>query len=169
MEESSKTNVENPKGSGRVLDGRVTGRLAAAGIIISHTLQHLYIQGFYVIIPVIYTSLGLTPVAAGFIGTIRQVSSGVVAIIGGFALDKFQHRRILVLFLSLLLMGLGYLLVGLSPTYLSIYLSIDSVVHRSCRRSRLYMASCGIKPTLSAVSGTPWLYAGATPLQRQHR
>ncbi|MFC1958717.1 MFS transporter [Chloroflexota bacterium] len=124
VEESSGTNVENSNRTGAALAGRVTGHLAAIGIITSHTLQHLYGQGFYVILPMIYTSLGLTPVAAGFIGTIRQVISGVVSMIGGFVLDKFQHRRILVLFLSLLLMGLGYLLVGLSPTYPLILLSI---------------------------------------------
>ncbi|MFC1976750.1 MFS transporter [Chloroflexota bacterium] len=124
MEESNRTNVENPKGSRTALVGRVRDRLAAVGIITSHTLQHLYGQGFYVILPVIYTSLGLTPVAAGFIGTIRQVSSGVFSMVGGFVLDKFQHRRILVLYLSLLLMGLGYLLVGLSPNYLLILVSI---------------------------------------------
>ncbi len=102
----------------------MSGRLTAAGIIISHTLQHLYGQGFYVILPIIYTSLGLTPVAAGLIGTMRQVISGLVSMVGGFALDKFPQRRILVLFLSLLLMGLGYLLVGLSPNYTFILLSI---------------------------------------------
>ncbi len=102
----------------------ISGRLTAAGIIISHSLQHFYGQGFYVILPVIYTSLGLTPVAAGLIGTMRQVISGFVSMVGGFALDKFPQRRILVLFLSLLLMGLGYLLVGLSPNYTFILLSI---------------------------------------------
>ncbi|MBA7663086.1 Multidrug resistance protein MdtG [subsurface metagenome] len=54
----------------------------------------------------------------------RQVISGLVSMVGGFALDKFPQRRILVLFLSLLLMGLGYLLVGLSPNYTFILLSI---------------------------------------------
>lgn len=106
------------------LSGRVNSHLASVGIIASHTLQHLYGQGFYVILPVIYTSLGLTPVATGFIGTIRQVSSGVASMVGGFVLDKFQHRRILVLYLSLLLMGLGYLLVGVSPNYPLILISI---------------------------------------------
>ncbi|MFC1991634.1 MFS transporter [Chloroflexota bacterium] len=102
----------------------VSGRLASTGIIISHTLQHLYGQGFYVILPVIYTSQGLTPVATGFIGTIRQVISGTFSLAGGFILDKFQSKRVLVLFLSLTFMGLGYLLVGVSPSYTLILFSI---------------------------------------------
>ncbi|MFC2020770.1 MFS transporter [Chloroflexota bacterium] len=124
MEESSRTNVTNPGGSGTAPVGMVRGRLAAVGIIISHTLQHLYGHGFYVILPLIYTSMGLTPVATGFIGTIRQVNSGFFSMVGGFVLDKFQSRRVLVLYLSLLFMGLGYLLVGLSPSYLLILVSI---------------------------------------------
>ncbi|MFC1958775.1 MFS transporter [Chloroflexota bacterium] len=123
-EQSNRIDVRTDNQRGSTLDGRVSGTLAASGIIISHTLQHLYGQGFYVILPVIYTSLGLTPVAAGFIGTIRQVIGGVVSTIGGFILDKFQHQRVLVLFISLLLMGLGYLLIGLSPNYPLILLSI---------------------------------------------
>ena len=124
LEEANGTNSENSDRSETALSERVNGHLASVGIIISHTLQHLYGQGFYVILPMIYTSLGLTPIATGFIGTIRQVSSGVASMVGGFVLDKFQHRRILVLYLSLLLMGLGYLLVGVSPNYPLILISI---------------------------------------------
>ena len=117
-------NVEASVGSEEEVKGRTAGRLAAGGIIISHTLQHFYGQGFYVILPVIYTALGLTPVAAGFIGTIRQIFGGAASMVGGFFTDKLQNRRVLVLYLSLLLMGLGYMLVGVSPSYTLILLSI---------------------------------------------
>ncbi len=98
--------------------------IATGGIIFSHSLQHLYGQGFYVILPVIYTSLGLTPIAAGFIGTVRQVSGGAASMFGGVLIDKLQQWRILILYLSLVIMGLGYFLVGLSPTYLLILLAL---------------------------------------------
>lgn len=103
---------------------RINSYITSGGVIVSHSLQHLYGEGFYVILPVIYTALGLTPVAAGFIGTVRQVSSGVASMIGGFLIDQFQHRRKMVLYLSLVVMGLGYLLVGVSSTYLLILFSI---------------------------------------------
>ena len=124
MPETNGMNVGNPNESRPALVERVHGRLAAIGIITSHSLQHFYGQGFYVILPMVYTALGLTPVAAGFIGTIRQVSSGFFSMVGGFILDKFQHRRVLVLYFSLLLMGLGYLLVGASSIYPLILVSI---------------------------------------------
>ncbi len=104
--------------------GKNRDRMAAGGIIASHILQHLYNQGFWVILPVIYSSLGLTPVAAGLIGTIRQVTSGTASMVGGFVVDKFQHRRVLFLYISLLAIGAGYLLVGLAPTYLLILISL---------------------------------------------
>ncbi len=117
-------NIEAPTRSEATLKDRAIGRLAAGGIIISHTLQHFYGQGFFVILPVIYTSLGLTPVAAGLIGTVRQVCSGIASTIGGFAIDKLQHRRVLVLYFSLLFMGLGYLLIALAPNYALILVSL---------------------------------------------
>ncbi len=103
---------------------RISSHSAVGGIITTHTLQHFYGQGFYVILPVIYTSMGLTPIAAGLVGTVRQVSSGLTSMLGGFLIDRIQNRRALVLYLSPLVMGLGYLLAGLSPTYFLILLSV---------------------------------------------
>ncbi len=102
---------------------RLSRHVSAGGIIVGHTLQHLYAQGFYVVLPVIYTSLGLSPVATGFIGTVRQVSSGATSMLGGFMIDRLQNWRALTLYLSLIVMGLGYLLVGMAPTYALIVLS----------------------------------------------
>ena len=102
----------------------VNNHVAAGGIVACHSLQHLYGQGFYVILPVIYTSLGLTPIAAGLIGTIRQLCSGISSMIGGFLIDQVQHRRILVLYFSFVIMGLGYLLIGLAPTYFLILFAV---------------------------------------------
>ena len=98
--------------------------VATGGIVASHTLQHLYGQGFYVILPLLYTSMGLTPIAAGFIGTVRQVSSGIASMLGGFIIDRIQHRRVLVLYISLVMMGTGYFFMALAPTYFLILLAL---------------------------------------------
>ncbi|MFC1936922.1 MFS transporter [Chloroflexota bacterium] len=103
---------------------RVSSHVAAGGIVASHTFQHFYRQGFFVILPVLYTSLGLTPIAAGLIGTIRQVSGGAASMLGGVLIDQRQHWRTLILYLSLIVMGLGYLLVGVAPTYFLVLLSL---------------------------------------------
>jgi len=117
-------NVEKPGQDETAFWRHLSRHVAAGGVVASHTLQHLYGEGFYVILPAIYTSLGLTPIAAGFIGTVRQICSGVASMLGGFMIDRLQHRRTLILYLSLTIMGLGYLLVGVSPTYLLIVLSV---------------------------------------------
>ncbi|MDZ4340872.1 MAG: MFS transporter [Candidatus Binatia bacterium] len=102
-------------------------RLATASLFAGHALHHVYDYGLYVILPVLYTELGLTPVAAGLMDTVRRVSSGVAAIGGGFLVDQLQHRRILILCLSMLTMGLGYLIVGLAPAYLLILVALGLV------------------------------------------
>jgi MFS family permease len=96
----------------------------AAGIMAGHSLQHAYGNSFYVILPSIYTALGLSPVAAGLIGTVRQMSGGVATMGGGILVDRVQHWRVPILYLALTAMGFGYLLVGLAPSYLFIMLAI---------------------------------------------
>ena len=98
----------------------VRDHVAAGAVITSHTLQHLYGHAFWVILPTIYAALGLNPITAGLIGTVRQVGSGVSSTVGGFLVDRLQHRRLLILYLSLAAMGLGYFLVGAAPTYVLI-------------------------------------------------
>ncbi len=94
--------------------------VAAGAVITSHTLQHLYGHAFWVILPTIYAALGLNPITAGLVGTVRQVGSGISSTVGGFLVDRLQHRRLVILYLSLTAMGLGYFLVGLAPTYVLI-------------------------------------------------
>lgn len=98
----------------------VRDHVAAGAVMGSHTLQHLYGHAFYVVLPVIYSSLGLTPIAAGLIGSVRQVGSGVSSTVGGVLVDRLQHRRLVILYLSLGTMGLGYFLVAQAPTLMII-------------------------------------------------
>jgi MFS family permease len=102
-------------------------RMAPASLIAGHALHHAYDYGLYVILPVLYTELGLTPVTAGLMDTVRRVSSGVAAIGGGLLVDQLQHRRILILSVSMVTMGLGYLVIGLTPAYLVILVALGLV------------------------------------------
>lgn len=97
---------------------------AAGAVIGGHTLIHLYPHGFFVILPEIYRSLGMTPVAAGVLELVRRTSGGIASMGGGFVLDRFAHRRVPTLYLSLGAMGLGYLAVGLAPNYLVILIAV---------------------------------------------
>ena len=87
----------------------------ASMVIGTHSFQHMYTEGFLVIIPAIYSSLGLTPILVGLISPVRQALSGLFTIGGGILVDRFQSRRGFFLGLSLALMGLGYLFVSPTP------------------------------------------------------
>ncbi len=136
--------------------------VAAGAVITSHTLQHLYGHAFWVILPTIYAALGLNPITAGLIGTVRQVGSGVSSTVGGFLVDRLQHRRLLILYLSLTAMGLGYLLVGAAPTYVLILGALmvasiaGSIWHPTARGllSQIYPKRRGFMITVDRSAGS---------------
>ncbi len=94
--------------------------VATGAVIGSHTLQHLYGHAFLVVLPEIVVALGISPMMAGLIGAVRNVSSGVSSTIGGVLVDRLRHRRLVILYLSLSSMGLGYFLIARAPTLLII-------------------------------------------------
>ncbi len=97
---------------------------AAAGLICGHSLEHLYGHAFYVLLPPMYASLGLTPLTAGLVGAMKNMGFGLASTVGGVVVDRVQHRRLLILYISLGTMGFGYLMVGLAPTYLLILMAM---------------------------------------------
>lgn len=89
----------------------------ATTVIGSHGLEHMYANSFQVFLPAIYDSLGLVPVQGALLMATRRLSGGLVSMGSGFFVDMFQHRVGFVLAFSMGLIGVGYLLVSLSPTY----------------------------------------------------
>ncbi len=94
--------------------------VATGAVIGSHTLQHLYGHAFLVVLPEIYVAMGLSPILAGVIGAVRNVSSGLSSTVGGVLVDRLRHRRLVILYLSLGAMGLGYFLIAQAPTFVVI-------------------------------------------------
>ena len=98
--------------------------VATGAVIGSHTLQHLYGHAFLVVFPEIVAALGLSPLMAGLIGAVRNVSSGMSSTVGGVLVDRLRHRRLAILYLSLGAMGLGYFLIARAPTLLIIIVAL---------------------------------------------
>ena len=96
---------------------RTKDSVMATTLIGTHSLEHMYGHGFQVLLPAIYTAFGLAPIEAGLLGAVRQLSSGITSTGSGFFVDMVQHRRGQILAFSMILLGVGYLLVALSPTY----------------------------------------------------
>ncbi len=89
----------------------------AGAIVTGHAFQHMYADGFLVLLPSIYDAFGLSGVSVGVVAAVRQGSAGLLTMGGGFVVDTFSGRRGLLLSSSLFLMGLGYLFVAASPNY----------------------------------------------------
>ncbi len=89
-----------------------------AGVIVAgHAFQHMYADGFLVLLPAIYDAFGMSPLSAGFFSAIRQAAGGLMTVGGGFVVDTFSGKRGLLLASSLALMGFGYLLIAAAPNY----------------------------------------------------
>jgi MFS family permease len=96
---------------------RAKDKVVATSLISAHGLEHMYGHSFLVLLPAIYESLGLVPIQASLLSAVRQIASGTTSMGSGFFVDMYQHRRTQTLAISMALIGLGYLLVALSPTY----------------------------------------------------
>ena len=108
---------ESPKASPEIPVPQSNDTLVAASVIGTHSFEHIYGRGFLVLIPKIFDSLGLANYQAGLLEAVRQVTSGLTSMGGGLFSDMFEHRRTQILAISMALIGIGYLLVAVSPTY----------------------------------------------------
>ena len=102
--------------------GRQWPLMAAVGS--GHALLHWYRQGFLVVFPTIKTDMGLSGTQAGLIISMRFLISGLLNIPAGAVLDRFRDRWPAIFGLSVLAVGVGYLLAGLSPVYLVLLLTV---------------------------------------------
>ena len=97
--------------------GRTSDKTMATTLIGTHGLEHIYAHSFPVIVTAIYESMALDPIQAGVMSAVRQLTGGLTSVGSGFFVDIFRYRSGQVLGISMGLIGLGYLLVAISPTY----------------------------------------------------
>lgn len=94
-------------------------RLTLLGVTTGgHTAIHWYQQIFPVVLPSLKAGLGLNDVEVGALSTARQMTSGALNLPAGMAADAYARHRARILALSIVVMGLAYLLLGLSPALL---------------------------------------------------
>ncbi len=171
--------------------GRTKDKTMAITVIGGHTLEHLYAYSFPVLVTAMYADLGLLPIQAGILSAVRQLTGGLTSIGSGFFVDLFPHRSGQVLAFSMVLMGVGHLLVAISPTYSMILAALfvasigvalwhppalGLLAQRFPRQKGLYISlhratgSAGdlIGPLVTGVLlgfvGWRWIMGGITPL-----
>ena len=87
-----------------------------AGVIVTgHGFQHMYADGFLVLLPIIQDVFAMGPVALGILSASRQAAGGLLSMGGGFMVDLFAGNRGIFLAGSLFSMGFAYLLAGIAP------------------------------------------------------
>ena len=97
------------------------GALLTVAIVVGHAIKHVYLSGFRItVMPEIKIGLGLSNTMLGGIATSMQVTGGFTTLGAGYIGDRFSQYSSVVLAISLALMGLSFLAVGLSTTYLMV-------------------------------------------------
>ena len=89
----------------------------ATTLIGAHAFEHLYAHSIPVIILAIITEFELGALSVGAVVAIRSIFGGVTSVTGGFLVDLFHHRVAWVLSVSTFMIGLGYLLMSIAPSY----------------------------------------------------
>ena len=87
----------------------------AGTIVTGHGFQHMYADGFLVLLPIIQDVFMMGPVALGVLSASRQAAGGILSMGGGFMVDLFAGNRGIFLAGSLFSMGFAYLLAGIAP------------------------------------------------------
>jgi MFS family permease len=102
-----------------------------SGLSFGHALFHWFGQSLVVVLPEIQSAFGLTGVGVGSILTVRGLASGIVSLPGGVLVDMCRRYWGLVLSLALGVLGVGVLMVGLSPAYpiLLIGIAVVAMTH----------------------------------------
>ena len=98
-------------------DIRRKGWFRISGLAMGHTLFHWFIQSFVVALPEIQATFGLNGVGVGGVLTVRELASGLATLPAGVAVDVIRRHWGALLAVCIGGLGLGSVLMGLSPAY----------------------------------------------------
>ena len=87
------------------------------GLSAGHGIKHFGQGALLIMIPSIRATLGLSDIAIGGISSAQSISSGIANIPAGILTDMFRKKIAWILFASMIMVGLGYLLISVSPVY----------------------------------------------------
>ena len=96
---------------------RGTAPFILTGLSGGHGVFHWFSQSFFVMLPEVVATFGLSGLQVGAIATTREVISGVIALPGGVVTDMLRRHWGSVLAGCMALFGLGWLAMGIAPVY----------------------------------------------------
>ena len=139
---------------------RGTAPFILSGLSGGHGIFHWFTQSFFVMLPAVVATFGLSGLQVGAISTTREVVSGVIALPGGVVTDMLRRYWGLVMAFCMALFGIGWLVMGLAPIYPVLLLGMAIVA---------MAASVWHLPATAALSPPLFPPAGVGPVLPRHR
>ena len=87
------------------------------GLSLGHGVKHFGQGALLLMAPSLKNTLSLTEVALGGIFTAQSITSGIANIPAGLLSEIYRKRIAWILFVSMIIVGAGYILLGLSSWY----------------------------------------------------
>ena len=97
--------------------------LLMAVMVIGHAIKHMYAASFFIILPEIHSSLGLSNTAVGTLSTARSLAGSTANLPAGFLADRLSHRWPAILGAAMVVVGVFQFVMGSSDTYWPILLA----------------------------------------------
>ena len=149
---------------------RTKGSVMATTLVGAHAFEHLYAHSIPIIILAIITEFELGALSVGAVVAIRSIFGGITSTAGGFLVDLFHHRVALVLSISTFMIGLGYLLMSIAPSYALILCALAlgsmgsalwhppalGLLARRFPSGAVCSSPCTAPPAASATSSARW-------------
>lgn len=102
---------------GHHVDVRRRGGFIITGLTGGHGVFHWFSQSFIAMLPEVQDAFGLSAVGVGGITSTREFVSGIVTLPGGVIADGLRKYWGMILGLCMAGFGIGWLIIGLSPSY----------------------------------------------------
>ena len=96
---------------------RTTAQFILTGLSGGHAVFHWFSQSFFVMLPEVVATFGLSGLQVGAVAATREMVSGIIALPGGVVTDMLRRHWGSVLTACMALFGLGWLIMGIAPFY----------------------------------------------------
>ncbi|MEK7777263.1 MAG: MFS transporter [Chloroflexota bacterium] len=104
-----------PAVAGPITDRQRLTLLAA--VVAGHAFKHMLSAAFFVYLPEIKASLGLSNIQVGTLSTLRNIAGGLSNLPAGFGADRYAQSRPIILGVSIALTGVFGLVLGVATNY----------------------------------------------------
>jgi MFS family permease len=92
-------------------------------LFLGHALMHCFQQGWYILMPSVKASLGLSDVQYGGIDSTRSLTGALVNLPAGAMADLLKKQWVIILTSGLVGMGLAYFILGMASNYALVLLA----------------------------------------------